>query len=191
VFLTAHDGGNAVLDRAGVVPGKTAQFVRVRLLPARKLLVDGFRTPPGIQGVHDSLESDGRFRIARRAMPKTKAATQARPASRVMSQPAAGAATKGGDCGRAGVGTACCGGAGSNGGRNNFPVSVGTGGIPEASLIHIARSEATLRGSLASVTTLLASVGRCSRPERIHKEHPCFATTLLASVERCSRRATQ
>ena len=31
------------------------------------------------------------------------------------------------------------------------------------------------------------SVGRCSKPERIHQEIRCFATTLLASVERCSR----
>ena len=34
----------------------------------------------------------------------------------------------------------------SNGGRNNFPVSVGTGGMPGASPVHIAGSEATLRG---------------------------------------------
>jgi hypothetical protein len=77
-----------------------------------------------------------------------------------------------------------------NGGRNNFPVSVGTGGMPRASPVHIAGSEAKLRGSLACVTTLLASVGRCSRPERIRQEILCFATTLLASVERCSRRST-
>ena len=51
----------------------------------------------------------------------------------------------------------------SNGGRNNFPVSAGTDGMPGASPVHIAGSEATLRGSLAYVTTLLASVGRCSR----------------------------
>ena len=69
----------------------------------------------------------------------------------------------------------------------NFPVSVGTGGMPGTSPVHITGSEATLRGSLACVTTLLASVGRCSKPERIHQEIRCFATTLLASVERCSR----
>jgi hypothetical protein len=56
-----------------------------------------------------------------------------------------------------------------------------------ASPVHSAGS-AALRGSLAYVTTLLASVGRCSRPERIHQEIRCFATTLLASVERCSPR---
>ena len=60
--------------------------------------------------------------------------------------------------------------------------------MPGASPVQIAGSEATLRGSLAYVTTLLASVGRCSRPERIHQEIRCFATTLLASVERCSGR---
>ena len=63
--------------------------------------------------------------------------------------------------------------------------------MPGSLPIQIAGSEATLRGSLAYVTTLLASVGRCSRPERIHQEIRCFVTTLLASVERCSRRETK
>ncbi len=63
--------------------------------------------------------------------------------------------------------------------------------MPGASPVHIAGAEAALRGHLAFVTTLLASVGRCSRPERIHQEIRCFATTLLASLERCSRRSTQ
>ena len=53
--------------------------------------------------------------------------------------------------------------------------------------VQITGSKATLRGSLACVTTLLASVGRSSKPERIHQKIRCFATTLLASVERCSR----
>ena len=48
--------------------------------------------------------------------------------------------------------------------------------------VHITGSEATLRGRLACVTTLLASVGRCSKPERIHQEIRCFATTLASSV---------
>ncbi len=34
----------------------------------------------------------------------------------------------------------------SNGGRNNFPVSAGTGGKPGQSLIRRVESEATLRG---------------------------------------------
>gem|GEM_PF-2013395 len=59
--------------------------------------------------------------------------------------------------------------------------------MPGTSPGHITGSEATLLGSLACVITLLASAGRCSKPERIHQEIGCFATTLLASVERCSR----
>jgi hypothetical protein len=57
--------------------------------------------------------------------------------------------------------------AASNGGRNDFPVSVGTGGVPGASPVHIAGAEATLWGSLACVTPLLASVGPCSRPDLV------------------------
>ncbi len=61
----------------------------------------------------------------------------------------------------------------------------------DVSPVHITGSEATLQGRLACVTTLLASVGRCSKPDRTHQEIRCFATTLLASVERCSRVSTQ
>ena len=62
--------------------------------------------------------------------------------------------------------------------------------MPGASPDHSAGSEATLRGSLAYVTTLLASVGRCSGPERFHQEialqirHPRWHSSVVAERAR-------
>jgi tetratricopeptide (TPR) repeat protein len=79
----------------------------------------------------------------------------------------------------------------SNGGRNNFPVSREPAASRGPRRFSARSPQATLRGRLAFVTTLLASVGRCSRPEMPPQETRGFATTLLASVERCSRCWTQ
>ena len=73
-----------------------------------------------------------------------------------------------------------------NDGRNNFPVWAGAGDEPRSPPLGNGASGAAARADLAHVTALLASVGRCSRPDPNPSRIRCFATTPRVGVERCS-----